>query len=196
MFEMILMMIAVAAQNAGGANVSTGTAMAAAQAPDAVVTPAPAPEPQAQLPIFLAPEKPAAPVFLAPVAPALVAEPQVATGKFTTALEIKPIMNATRGNWIAVREYDGQDLVYVTHLWAWRCGMVEMRVGLNGAVPEIWPLPECHTQYATPNAVLDEDGLPYKAFGLGTVATIEVQVTYDDLTTDTAKFDRQGVLIP
>lgn len=189
MFDMIFLMIAVAAQSASGGNVSGGTAMVPSEAPAVIVAPA-------QLPVFLAPQKPAAPVFLAPSGPVLVAEPQVATGKFTTALEVKPIMNATRSNWVAVREYDGQDLIYVTHLWAWRCGMVEMRVGVNGAVPEVWPLPECHTQYATPNAVLEEDGLPFRSYGLGTVATVEVQVTYDDLTTDTARFDRQGVLIP
>ncbi len=127
---------------------------------------------------------------------AMVAEEQVASGKFTTALEVKPILNATRANWIAVREFDGQDLIYVTHLWSWRCGLVEMRIGLNGAAPEIWELPDCHMDQPVPNMMADEDGLPYRVFPLGSVNEVEVELTYDDLTKAAAKFDRQGTLIP
>lgn len=140
-------------------------------------------------------EDTAAPAFLAPEVPQLVAEPQIATGKFTTALEVKPILNATRGNWITVREYDGKDLVYVTHLWAWRCGLLEMRVGINGNSPEPWPMPDCHLDQPAPGAILETDGLPYRGYGLGSVALIEVQLTYDDLTTVGAKYNREGRLV-
>ncbi|MEO9780190.1 MAG: hypothetical protein ABJH07_13230 [Sedimentitalea sp.] len=137
----------------------------------------------------------AAPAFLAPEVPQLTAEPQIATGKFTTALEVKPILNATRGNWITLREYDGKDLVYVTHLWAWRCGLLEMRVGINGNTPELWPMPDCHLDQAAPGAILDTDGLPYRGYALGSVALIEIQLTYDDLTTAGAKYNREGRLV-
>ncbi len=137
----------------------------------------------------------APPAFLAPQSN-LVAEPQVPTGKFTTAVEIKPILGATRGNWIGVREYDGQDLLYVTHLWSWRCGLLEMRIGINGEAPEIWPLPGCHEDEPAPNAIKEQDGLPYRIFGLGSVQVIEVELTYDDLTTESASFERQAVKIP
>jgi hypothetical protein len=126
----------------------------------------------------------------------LVAEEQIASGKFTSALEVKPILNATRANWIAVREFDGQDLVYVTHLWAWRCGLAELRIGLNGEMPQIWDLPDCHLDQPVPNVIADDDGLPYRVFPLGSIEQVEVVLTYDDLTTATAKYDRQGVLIP
>ena len=88
----------------------------------------------------------------------LTAEPQVPTGQFTTAVEVKPILGMTRGNWIAVREFDGQDLLYVTHLWAWRCGLVELKLGINGAPPEVWPLPECHLDQGAPNGITEADG--------------------------------------
>ena len=127
---------------------------------------------------------------------ALVAEPQEPTGKFTTATEVRPILNATKGNWIAVREFDGKDLVYVTHLWTWRCGLLEMRVGINGAAPEIWPLPDCHMDQPMPGVVLEQDGLPYRSFDLGSVQSIDVQITYDDLGTDAVAFDRSQVLMP
>lgn len=137
----------------------------------------------------------AQPVFVAPES-GLVAEPQVPTGKFTTAVEIKPILGATRSNWIGVREFDGQDLLYVTHLWSWRCGLIELRIGINGAPPEVWPLPTCHEDQPAPNAILEQDGLPYGVFTLGSVQTIDVELTYDDLTTERARFERHAVKIP
>lgn len=141
------------------------------------------------------PSEVAPPVFLTPETQ-LVAEPQEPTGRFTTAVEVKPILIATRGNWVAVREYDGQDLLYVTHLWSWRCGLVEMRVGVNGAAPEVWPLPECHTDQPAPNAITENDGLPYRSYALGSVQAIEINLTFDDLTKESASFERQAVKIP
>ncbi len=139
----------------------------------------------------------AATAFLAPAATtALVAEPQTPTGRFTTATEVKSILNATKGAWIAVREFDGKDLVYVTHLWSWRCGLLEIKIGINGNDPEVWPMPKCRLELPAPTTLWDSDGLPYREFALGSIAMIEVQLAYDDLSTDSAKFSRQGVLIP
>ena len=99
----------------------------------------------------------------------------------------------TKANWISVREFDGQDLLYVTHLWAWRCGLLEIKVGVNGETPQNWPLPTCHENEAAPNAIKEGDGLPYRNYGLGQIALIEVHLTYDDLSTESAKFNRQGM---
>jgi hypothetical protein len=126
----------------------------------------------------------------------LVAEPQEPTGKFTTAAEVKPIMTATKGNWVAVREYDGQDLLYVTHIWGWRCGLHAMAISVNGEPMQNWPLPPCHMKYTTPSAILEEDGLPYLRMRLGSVQTIDIQLVYDDLSMDTASFERGNILIP
>ncbi len=126
----------------------------------------------------------------------LTADPQTPTGKFTTAAEVKPIMDATRGNWVAVREYDGGDLVYVTHIWGWRCGMHAMAISINDEPLRDWPLPECHMKYTTPSAILEEDGLPFERHALGSVKTIDVQIVYDDLTMDAVRFERGNILIP
>lgn len=128
----------------------------------------------------------------APSAPALAAEPQEATGRFTTAAEVKPILAATRANWIHVREFNGQDLLYVTHLWSWRCGLAQVRLSVNGAAPEPWPLPECHLDEAIPNMIKEEDGMPYRSYPLGSIQQVAVEVTYDDLSREDLTFGRNG----
>jgi hypothetical protein len=126
----------------------------------------------------------------------LIAEPQTPTGKFTTAVEIKPILTATKGNWVGLRDYGGNDLVYVTHLWAWRCGLSAMAMSINGGPMQNLPLPDCHMEYATPNAVLEQDGLPYMTYPQGSVEQISVQIVYDDMSTDIATFEANQVRIP
>ena len=130
------------------------------------------------------------------IPPGLVAEPQTPTGRLTTAAEIKPILNATKSNWVAVREYDGKDLLYVTHLWSWRCGLAAMAISVNDEPMQNWPLPACHLDSASPNAILEQDGLPYLTMRLGSVEKITIQVVYDDLSVDVASFDRGSVLMP
>lgn len=157
--------------------------------------------PDAQTPIAQAtPEADVLPTvqgFNMAVVPAgLVAEPQTPSGKFTTATEVKPILNATKGSWIAVREYEGQDLLYVTHLWSWRCGLHAMAISINDEPMQNWPLPACHMEYATPAAILEEDGSPYLTLRSGSVRTVDIQVVYDDLSMDTVTFERGDVLIP
>jgi hypothetical protein len=126
----------------------------------------------------------------------LEAEDQAVTGKFLTATEVRPILEATKGSWVAVREFDGRDLVYVTHLWAWRCGLAAIAVSINDGPFQDWPLPPCRADTPTPNAVLESDGLPYREFELGSVESVGVQVVYDDLTLDALRFPRSEVQIP
>ncbi|MDQ2089314.1 hypothetical protein [Marimonas arenosa] len=126
---------------------------------------------------------------------AYVAEPQTPTGKFTTATEIKPIMSATKGNWVAVREYDGQDLVYFTQILAWRCGLVGVRYSINGGPMQDWPLAECQLDTAQPNAI-PQDAIIYETHPLKSVQTLQVEIIYDDLTRDSAQFERKQVLMP
>lgn len=133
---------------------------------------------------------------LAVIPDGLVAEPQNPTGKFTTATEVKPILTATKANWVGLRDYGGNDLVYVTHLWAWRCGLSAMAMSINDGPMKDVPLPECHLEYASPNAILEGDGLPYMTYPQGSVERITVQVIYDDLSQDTATFSGNEIRIP
>lgn len=126
----------------------------------------------------------------------LAAEPQTPTGKFTTATEVKPILTATKGNWVAVRAYGGNDLLYLTHLWSWRCGLLGISVSVNEGPFEDLPLPACHMEFAAPNAILEQDGLPYLTYPSNSIASVTVQLIYDDLSRDEARFARAEVLIP
>lgn len=134
-----------------------------------------------------------------PVAPVVrEPEPQVATGKFTTAVEIKPIIGMTKQNWVAVRLYDGNDLVYFTHLLAWRCGLWEIRYSVNGdQTLTNFPMEPCHEDTAQPNAMSDvANYLPYITLPSESVESIYVELVFDDGTTDFAVFSRPNVLMP
>ncbi|MES2435125.1 MAG: hypothetical protein V4586_15035 [Pseudomonadota bacterium] len=116
---------------------------------------------------------------------------------FTTAAEIKPILDATRANWIAVREYDGKDLLYFTHLLSWRCGLSEIRYGLNGAAPDkVWPMEPCYDTEPQPNALKMEGAEIFLTEPLSSIQTISISVTYDDGTEASADFNRAAVMTP
>ncbi len=126
----------------------------------------------------------------------LVAQSQTPSGKFTTAAEVKPILNMTKANWVALRDYDGQDLLYVTHLWSWRCGLSALALSLNGEPMQNWPLPPCHSDTAAPNAIIESDGPPYLRLKQGGVQSVTIQIVYDDLSTDVVRFERSDILMP
>lgn len=125
-------------------------------------------------------------------------EPQIPTGKFTTAVEVKPILGATKGSWVAVRDYNGQDLVYFTHLMSWRCGLWDVKYGLNGAAADqVIALEPCHEDTAAANAMTDIENFPiYLTMPPGSVQSISVLITYDDGSTEAGEFERNAVLIP
>ncbi|MFY0679531.1 MAG: hypothetical protein JXR13_03045 [Thalassovita sp.] len=124
------------------------------------------------------------------------AEPQTPSGKFTTATEVKPILQMTKANWVAVREYDGHDIVYFTHLLSWRCGLKQVKYALNDAPMQVYDLPPCHEDSPTPNAILENEGMPIMGLTLKSVQSVTVELLYDDLSVETAQFERAAVLIP
>lgn len=124
-----------------------------------------------------------------------VAEDQTPSGKFLSATEVRPILGMTKGNWIAVREFNGQDLLYVTHLLSWRCGLHQIEYALNDGPYEVWPMEPCYADEAAPNAIKADDMLPYKSFELNSIETVRIRLLYDDLQTEEAEFNRSGVQI-
>ena len=125
-------------------------------------------------------------------------EPQIPMGKFTTALEVKPIMQMTRNQWVGVREFNGQDYVYFTQMLAWRCGLWDIRYGINDAPADtVLAMEPCNEGFAQPNAMIDlETYLPYVVLPLNSVQSIYVEIVFDDGTTDFARFERNAIRIP
>jgi hypothetical protein len=127
----------------------------------------------------------------------LQAEDQTPTGQFTTAGEVKPILSMTKQSWVAVREYDGKDIVYFTNLLAWRCGVAQISYQINDGVETVFDAEPCQLDYATPNAMVDiENFLPYIEAPLKSVESVRVHVIYDDLSEDEVTVTRKEVLMP
>ena len=122
-----------------------------------------------------------------------VAEDQTPTGQFLTATEVRPILAATQGSWVAVREFNGQDLLYFTHLLSWRCGLYGIKFSVNGDEMQSFPMVECDVN--APMTV-PSDATIYLEYPLGSIETIDVELLYDDLGTEQASFERAKVMIP
>ena len=82
--------------------------------------------------------------------------PQAPAPPFTTAADVRPIREATRANWGAVRPFGGQDLPYSTHLLSCRCGLSELRHAVNGGPKQPFPLPPCDLADPQPDALSPE----------------------------------------
>lgn len=130
-------------------------------------------------------------IFFASILAGICAGPaSVAVGQ-----DAKQILTVTKSNWVAVREYDGSDLLYFTNLLAWRCGVDRIRFAVNGE--RLAPLEHepCHEGEATPNALHAEDIQPYLRYPLGSVQTIEVEVAFPDGSEEIGTFERAAVAI-
>ena len=116
---------------------------------------------------------------------------------FTTAAEVKPILQATKANWVALREYDGNDLLYFTHLESWRCGLGAVRFSINSsAATQLREMEPCYEGTPQPNALKLEDHLPYVVLPMGMTQTVTIVVVYDDGSEDRADFERGAILMP
>ena len=125
----------------------------------------------------------------------LAAAAPASAQNFTTAAEVKPIVGAIKGQWVAVRPFQGKDLLYFTNLLTWRCGLSEIRYAVNSIVLEKLQTEPCYENESAPNALKIEGILPYVSFPADSIETIIVEITYDDGTTDSASYDRAQVQI-
>lgn len=114
--------------------------------------------------------------------------------QFTTAAEVKPILSATKANWVAVREYEGKDLLYFTHLLAWRCGLTSINYAVNGGAEKQWQGEPCYDDEAQPNALKATDVLPFVRLDLGSIQTVTVRLVYDDGSQDSANYQRAAIM--
>ncbi|MDX5359026.1 MAG: hypothetical protein LPK12_14955 [Rhodobacterales bacterium] len=128
-------------------------------------------------------------------APLVAALPALAQ-HFTTAAEIRPILEATRASWLALRSWQGSELMYFTHLESWRWGMAEVRYAVNStAAAHVRHMPPCQIGTAQPNAIL-ADRLPYAELPGDALQTVTVVVVLKDGTELRQDHARAQILMP
>jgi hypothetical protein len=115
-----------------------------------------------------------------------------AHAQMVDAAQIRPILTMTKANWVGVREWEGRDLIYFTHLESWRCGLNTVTYTINNLEPKTWELAPCDE--AAPMAIPDGH-LIYTDFPLNSIETLRIDITYDDDTTDSAIYDRTAIQI-
>ncbi|GAA3854225.1 hypothetical protein [Celeribacter arenosi] len=115
---------------------------------------------------------------------------------FTTAAEVRPILQATKPHWIAVRQYEGRDLLYFTNLLAWRCGVEAIHYTVNGGEEAQFAAEPCYEDSAQPNALRAEslDAI-LVSFDPNTVQTVDLRVVFDDGSEETAQYTRETIEI-
>lgn len=119
----------------------------------------------------------------------------LASGAFAqSAAETKQVLEVVRPSWIALREYDGKDLLYFTTLVSWRCGIDKIFYRVNDGPEQRYTPEPCYTDEAVPGAIKAEDILPYVTFDPGSVEAVKLRVVLTGGEEMTAEFARADVL--
>jgi len=118
--------------------------------------------------------------------------PAAAFAQFNTAAEVKPILKLIKGQWVSVREYNGQDLLYFSILEVYRCGIDQIRYVINDGKPSVWETPPCEGEGTF--SKIPEGRLPYAEFGAKTLKKIRIELTYDDGTAEWAEYSRKDII--
>ena len=132
--------------------------------------------------------------ILTALALALIPQHAPAQG-FTTAAEVKPILEMIKPQWVAIRPFDGQDLLYFTTLLVYRCGITQINFSYNGSPLQTLDHEPCHRDEANPSALKLETHLPYVVAPLDSLQTITVQLLFDDGSAQTASYNRKEIQI-
>ena len=120
-----------------------------------------------------------------------IALPAASLAQFNTAAEVKPILKMIKPQWVSVREFNGQDLLYFTLLEVYRCGIDQIRYVINDGKPRVWETPPCEGDDAF--SKIPEGRLPYATFGVKTVKKVRIELTYDDGTAEWAEYTRKDI---
>ncbi|MEL7115869.1 MAG: hypothetical protein AAGP08_09800 [Pseudomonadota bacterium] len=112
--------------------------------------------------------------------------------QFNSSAEVKPILKMIKPQWISVRQFNGEDLVYFTLLEVYRCGIEQIRYVVNQGKPSVWGTPPCEGDETF--SEIPEDRLPYASFPLGSIERLRIELTYDDGTIEWAEYDGAGAL--
>lgn len=123
--------------------------------------------------------------------------PLSANAQFLSAAEVRPILDMTTANWVGVSEYNGQDLLYFSHLISFRCGLTEIRYGINGEPAiSVFPLEECYRNTNAPTAMHPDTNPLFLEFPPGTLQLVTVEIEYDDGGTQSVTYFRNEIVIP
>lgn len=115
---------------------------------------------------------------------------------FTTSAEVRPILEMTRGSWVALRKWEGKELLYFTHLESWRCGITQVRFSVNStAAARVWEMPPCQLGTAQPNAI-PPDRLPFTELPADVAETVSVVVVFQDGSEIRQDYTRSEILMP
>lgn len=126
----------------------------------------------------------------------LLAGTHVAAANFTTAAEVKPILQATQSSWVAIRKFNGQDLLYFTQIESWRCGISQVTFRVNGSGQTYAKQMEpCYEETPAPNAFKLDSHVPYVAFPPDSLTGVEVTITFDDGSQLSGSFTRAQVAL-
>lgn len=118
--------------------------------------------------------------------------PSAAVAQFNSADEVRPILQMIKPQWVSLREFNGQDLLYFTLLEVYRCGLDQIRFVINAGKPQVWETPPCEGDKTFSD--IPEDRLPFTAFALQSVDRVRIELTYDDGTTEWAEYARGDIL--
>lgn len=111
------------------------------------------------------------------------------------AAKVRPILDITKTQWVAIREWDGRDLLYFTHLLTWRCGLTRIEYSVNSTgADQVWGFTPCDKSAANPMALPPEQVI-YKSYEMNSIQNVTVKITYDDGVTDKISYDRKAIQI-
>ena len=114
---------------------------------------------------------------------ALPAGPALTQSDFTTPEGAAMIHQSIKDQILSFRPDGDLDYIYFTAILGWRCGVRELRYGLNGAAPDTaFPLEPCHRDLRNPNTMKgDISQFPiFITVPKGSAETVTLRVIYDN----------------